>query len=251
MRGVVTTCCYIARMSGVRSAMPMFKARKLCPEAVILPPNFAKYRTESGRIMEKLRRVTPLVQPLSLDEAWLDLSGTERLHRATPAVTLARLQAEIERDVGITVSIGLAANKFLAKIASDLDKPRGFAVIGGRGSRGVPGAAAGRHPARRRPGFRADAGERRLRHGRRPRRGRAEAAGRPLRRPWATPASAGAWPRRARRQSTRTAQGDVGRDHLRRRTSATSPSWRTCSGRSARRSPVTPAARRSPAASSR
>jgi DNA polymerase-4 len=130
VRGVVTTCCYIARMSGVRSAMPMFTARKLCPEAVIVPPNFAKYRAESGRIMEKLRRITPLVQPLSLDEAWLDLSGTERLHKAIPAETLARLQAEIERDVGITVSVGLAANKFLAKIASDLDKPRGFAVIG-------------------------------------------------------------------------------------------------------------------------
>src|ERR1700722_17643391 len=95
VRGVVTTCCYIARMSGVRSAMPMFRARKLCPEAVVVTPNFAKYRTESGRIMEKLRRVTPLVQTLSLDEAWLDLSGTARLHRATPAETLARLQAEI------------------------------------------------------------------------------------------------------------------------------------------------------------
>jgi DNA polymerase-4 len=130
VRGVVTTCCYIARMSGVRSAMPMFRARKLCPEAVVVPPNFAKYRAESQRIMEKLRLITPLVQPLSLDEAWLDLAGTERLHQATPAETLARLQAEIERDVGITVSIGLAANKFLAKIASDLDKPRGFAVIG-------------------------------------------------------------------------------------------------------------------------
>jgi DNA polymerase-4 len=130
VRGVVTTSCYIARMSGVRSAMPMFKARKLCPEAVVLPPDFAKYRAESGRIMAKLRDVTPLVQPLSLDEAWLDLSGTERLHRAPPAVTLARLQADIEREVGISVSIGLAANKFLAKIASDLDKPRGFAVIG-------------------------------------------------------------------------------------------------------------------------
>ncbi|HWF77622.1 MAG TPA: DNA polymerase IV [Caulobacteraceae bacterium] len=130
VRGVVTTCCYIARMSGVRSAMPMFRARKLCPEAVVVPPNFAKYRAESGRIMAKLRQITPLVQPLSLDEAWLDLSGTERLHGATPAETLARLQAEIERDIGITVSVGLAANKFLAKIASDLDKPRGFAVIG-------------------------------------------------------------------------------------------------------------------------
>jgi len=130
VRGVVTTCCYIARMSGVRSAMPMFKARKLCPQAVVIRPDFAKYRSESRRIMEKLRAITPLVQPLSLDEAWLDLAGTERLHRAAPAMTLARAQAEIEADVGITVSVGLAPNKFLAKIASDLDKPRGFAVIG-------------------------------------------------------------------------------------------------------------------------
>jgi DNA polymerase-4 len=130
VRGVVTTCCYIARMSGVRSAMPMFQATKLCPEAVIVKPDFAKYVAESRRIMSRLRALTPLVQPLSLDEAWLDLSGTERLHRAAPAVTLARLQAEIEREIGLTVSVGLSANKFLAKIASDLDKPRGFAVIG-------------------------------------------------------------------------------------------------------------------------
>jgi DNA polymerase-4 len=129
-RGVVTTACYIARLSGVRSAMPMFRARKLCPQAIVVPPDFTKYRTESRRIMEKVRALTPLVQPLSIDEAWMDLSGTERLHGAPPAVTLARLQAEIERDIGVTVSIGLAPNKFLAKIASDLDKPRGFAVIG-------------------------------------------------------------------------------------------------------------------------
>ena len=129
-RGVVTTCCYIARMSGVRSAMPMFKARRLCPQATIISPDFRKYRTESRRIMEKVRNLTPLVQPLSLDEAWMDLSGTERLHGMPPALTLAKLQAEIEADVGITVSIGLAPNKFLAKIASDLDKPRGFSVIG-------------------------------------------------------------------------------------------------------------------------
>lgn len=129
-RGVVTTCCYIARMSGVRSAMPMFKARRLCPQATVLPPDFAKYRAESRRIFEKVRDLTPLVQGLSLDEAWMDLSGTERLHGAPPALTLAKLQAEIERDTGLTVSIGLAPNKFLAKIASDLDKPRGFSVIG-------------------------------------------------------------------------------------------------------------------------
>ena len=129
-RGVVTTCCYIARISGVRSAMPMFKALKACPQAVVIKPDFTKYRTESRRIMEMMRDLTPLVQPLSLDEAWMDLSGTERLHGMPPAETLARLQARIEAEVGITVSIGLAANKFLAKIASDLDKPRGFSVIG-------------------------------------------------------------------------------------------------------------------------
>ena len=130
-RGVVTTCCYIARISGVRSAMPMFKALQACPQAVVIKPDFSKYRTESRRIMEMVRDLTPLVQPLSLDEAWMDLSGTERLHGMPPAETLARLQARIEAEIGITVSIGLAANKFLAKIASDLDKPRGFSVICG------------------------------------------------------------------------------------------------------------------------
>ena len=129
-RGVVTTACYIARMSGARSAMPMFKALKLCPEAVVIKPNFAKYKAESRRIMDKLSALTPLVQPLSLDEAWIDLSGTERLHGAPPAVMLARLQAQIEQEIGLTVSIGLAPNKFLAKIASELDKPRGFSAIG-------------------------------------------------------------------------------------------------------------------------
>jgi DNA polymerase-4 len=135
VRGVVTTCCYIARMSGVRSAMPMFKARALCPQAVILPPEFSKYRAESKRIFAKVRDLTPLVQPLSLDEAWIDLSGTERLHGAPPAMMLARLQAEIEAEIGLTVSIGLAANKFMAKIASEIDKPRGFSVIGATESR--------------------------------------------------------------------------------------------------------------------
>ena len=129
-RGVVTTCCYIARTFGVRSAMPMFKALDACPQAVVLPPDFPRYRAESRRLMDMMRDLTPLVQPLSLDEAWLDLSGTDRLHQAPPALTLARLQARIEAETGLTVSIGLAPNKFLAKIASDLDKPRGFSVIG-------------------------------------------------------------------------------------------------------------------------
>ena len=142
-RGVVTTCCYIARINGVRSAMPMFKAIKACPQAVIIKPDFAKYRTESRRIMEMMAALTPLVQPLSLDEAWMDLSGTQRLHGAPPAETLARLQTRIESEVGITVSIGLAANKFLAKIASDLDKPRGFSVIGAEAQAFLAGKPVG------------------------------------------------------------------------------------------------------------
>ena len=129
-RGVVTTACYIARTYGARSAMPMFKALKLCPDAVVIKPDFAKYSFESKRIMALLRSLTPLVQPLSLDEAWVDLSGTERLNGGPPVWVLARAQAEIERVTGLTVSVGLATNKFLAKIASDLDKPRGFAVLG-------------------------------------------------------------------------------------------------------------------------
>ena len=129
-RGVVTTCCYIARIKGVRSAMPMFKALKACPEAVVIKPDFTKYRFESKRILGMAAELTPLIQNLSLDEAWMDLSGTERLHGAPPAVTLAKLQARIEAETGLTVSIGLAANKFLAKVASELDKPRGFSVIG-------------------------------------------------------------------------------------------------------------------------
>jgi DNA polymerase-4 len=129
-RGVVSTCCYIARIRGVRSAMPMFQALRLCPDAVVIRPRMDHYVAVSRRIRALLDALTPAVEPLSLDEAFLDLAGTERLHRAPPAVQLARLARDIERDIGVTVSIGLSHNKFLAKIASDLDKPRGFAVIG-------------------------------------------------------------------------------------------------------------------------
>ncbi|MEM9098868.1 MAG: DNA polymerase IV [Pseudomonadota bacterium] len=129
-RGVVSTCCYIARIAGVRSAMPMFKALKLCPEAEIVKPRMEAYAGVSAEIKAKMRALTPLVEPLSLDEAFMDLSGTERLIGAPPALTMARLAVEIEREIRISVSIGLSHNKYLAKIASDLDKPRGFSVIG-------------------------------------------------------------------------------------------------------------------------
>lgn len=129
-RGVVATACYIARLSGVRSAMPMFKALKLCPEAVVIRPRMDHYVAVSREIRAMMLDLTPQVEPLSLDEAFLDLSGTERLHRAPPAVLMARLQARIEAELGITASVGLSHNKFLAKIASEQDKPRGFFVIG-------------------------------------------------------------------------------------------------------------------------
>lgn len=129
-RGVVTTACYIARLYGVGSAQPMFKALKACPDAVVIRPDFAKYKAASAQIFGAVRELTPLVQTLSLDEAWIDLKGTERLNGGPPALQLVRLQKRIEDETGLTVSIGLATNRFLAKIASELDKPRGFSVIG-------------------------------------------------------------------------------------------------------------------------
>jgi DNA polymerase-4 len=129
-RGVVSTCCYVARQYGVHSAMPMFKALKACPEAVVIKPDFRKYVAASEAIFGAVGKLTPLVQTLSLDEAWIDLSGTERLNGGSPAFQLIRLQQQIEAVTGLTVSIGLAPNRFLAKVASELDKPRGFSVLG-------------------------------------------------------------------------------------------------------------------------
>ncbi len=128
-RGVVSTCCYLARLSGVSSAMPMFKALKACPDAVVLKPDMARYRAAAQEIRQLMGALTPLVQPVSIDEAFLDLSGTATLHGAAPASLLARLARQVEETVGITVSVGLSSNRFLAKTASEMDKPRGFAVI--------------------------------------------------------------------------------------------------------------------------
>lgn len=129
VRGVVSTACYIARVDGVHSAMPMFQARKLCPDAVIIKPNMEKYSAAGKQVRQLMEEVTPLVQPVSIDEAFLDLTGTERLHGMVPAKTLCKLAKHIEDKVGITVSIGLSHNKFLAKMASDEDKPAGFFSI--------------------------------------------------------------------------------------------------------------------------
>lgn len=129
-RGVVSTACYVARIRGVHSAMPMFQALKLCPEAVVIRPRMEAYAAASRQIRAMMEELTPAVEPLSLDEAFLDLSGTEKLHGVPPAVMLARLVRRMKEDLGLTGSIGLSHNKFLAKVASDLDKPRGFSVIG-------------------------------------------------------------------------------------------------------------------------
>ncbi len=129
-RGVVSTACYIARIKGVKSAMPMFKALKLCPEAVVVRPRMEVYVEVSRQIRLMMQDLTPIVEPLSLDEAFLDLTGTERLHHASPAKSMARLVKRMQDELGLSGSVGLSHNKFLAKMASDFDKPRGFSLIG-------------------------------------------------------------------------------------------------------------------------
>lgn len=128
-RGVVAAACYLARARGVHSAMPMFKALALCPEAVVIKPQMELYAKEGKAIRERMLALTPLVQPVSIDEAYLDLSGTARLHAMPPAAALARLQQDVLTAQGLTISVGLSSNRFLAKLASDLDKPHGFAVL--------------------------------------------------------------------------------------------------------------------------
>ena len=130
-RGVVAAACYVARTYGVKSAMPMFEALRLCPHARVVRPNMEKYVQVGREVRRMMLALTPSVEPLSIDEAFVDLSGTARLHGLTPAKVLARFALDVERNLAITVSIGLSCNKFLAKVASDLDKPRGFAVLGG------------------------------------------------------------------------------------------------------------------------
>ncbi len=136
-RGVVAAACYVARLSGVRSAMPMFRALELCPDAVVLPPEFSKYAAAAREIRARMRALTPLMQPLSIDEAVLDLADAPARHGAPPAVPLARFARAVEAELGLTVSVGLAPNRLLAKLAAGRDKPRGFAVIGAAEARAV------------------------------------------------------------------------------------------------------------------
>ena len=129
-RGVVSTACYVARIKGVKSAMPMFKALALCPEATVIRPDIRKYSAVGNEVRELMLELTPQVEPISIDEAFLDLTGTTRLHGKSPALSLATLLKTIETKIGITASAGLSYNKYLAKVASDLEKPRGFSIIG-------------------------------------------------------------------------------------------------------------------------
>jgi len=131
-RGVVSTACYVARIRGVRSAMPMFKALEACPDAVVIKPDMQKYVAVGRQVRAMMQALTPLVEPISIDEAFLDLSGTDRLHGRPPAMVLAQFARRVEQEMGISVSVGLSYCKFLAKVASDFEKPRGFSVIGER-----------------------------------------------------------------------------------------------------------------------
>jgi DNA polymerase-4 len=127
---VVSTACYVARIKGVKSAMPMFKALALCPEAIVIRPDIRKYSAVGKDVRELMLELTPQVEPISIDEAFLDLTGTTRLHGRSPALSLATLLKTIETKIGISASAGLSYNKYLAKVASDLEKPRGYSIIG-------------------------------------------------------------------------------------------------------------------------
>jgi DNA polymerase-4 len=153
-RGVVATACYVARTYSVRSAMPMFKALKACPHAVVIQPNIEKYGRVGRDVRRLMRELTPLVEPVSIDEGFLDLSGTERLHHASPATTLARFARRVEDEIGITVSVGLSYNKFLAKVAPSNNGEAAGLLHCWRGrARGVPGRLADRdHSGCRRVG---------------------------------------------------------------------------------------------------
>ncbi len=127
-RGVISSASYAARKFGVHSAMPTALALAQCPDLVVLPPDFERYTRESRRIMEVFRSYTPLVEPLSLDEAFLDVAGCERLFG--DAIEIGRaIKRDILRATGLVASVGVAPTKFLAKLASDMNKPDGFCVI--------------------------------------------------------------------------------------------------------------------------
>ena len=127
-RGVVSAASYEARKFGVHSAMPTATAKRLCPKGIFLPVRMSRYEEMSGKVFAIYRRFTPLVEPLSIDEAFLDVTGCERLFGSAEEVA-RKIKAAVREETGLTVSAGAAPNKFLAKIASDLGKPDGLTVV--------------------------------------------------------------------------------------------------------------------------
>ena len=127
-RGVVSTCSYEAREFGIHSAMPISQAYKRCPHAVYLPPRGKRYSELSKKIMKILREYSPLVEQISIDEAFLDLTGTEKV-RGVPREVALKIKQRIKKEIGLTASVGIAPNKFVAKIASDLEKPDGLVIV--------------------------------------------------------------------------------------------------------------------------
>jgi DNA polymerase-4 len=127
-RGVVSTCSYEARRFGVHSAMPMGRAQQLCPQGIFIAGNYPRYAAVSTQIFAIFARYSPVIEPLSIDEAFLDLTGMERLMES-PRQYAQALKAEIREQTGIVASVGIAPNKFLAKIASDWKKPNGFFLL--------------------------------------------------------------------------------------------------------------------------
>ena len=216
-RGVVAAACYVARTYGIRSAMPMYEALRLCPHAKVVRPNMEKYSKAGREVRAMMLALTPLVEPLSIDEAFLDLAGTERLHGMWPAKALARFAAEVEKTLRITVSIGLACNKFLAKIASDLDKPRGFAVLGGSEAAAFLAPKPVELHLRRRQGQHGAARPRRFSSHRRSAAGQRDRALPPLRRGRPPPGAARPRPRRPHGERRSRNQERVLGNHVRAR----------------------------------
>ena len=128
-RGVVSAASYPARVFGCHSAQPMAVALRLCPHAIVRPVRFDRYRELSRAVFDVFDRFSPVIEPLSVDEAFLDLTGTERLLGADPVAIGRAMKSQVRSETGLTASVGAASNKFLAKLASDLEKPDGLTVI--------------------------------------------------------------------------------------------------------------------------
>ncbi len=126
-KGIIVTCSYEARARGVKTTMPVWRAKRLCPELIVVPPNFDRYRSSSKEMFSILREYTDLVEPVSIDEGYMDITDTPHRHRAYE--TAEDIQARLQKELLLPSSIGIAPNKFLAKMASDMKKPLGITIL--------------------------------------------------------------------------------------------------------------------------